>query len=112
MLKKKYKPSRLNKWYVKNYVLSRCVYGQAEVTEKMVVWWCFLSSIYNNKSISVKAHRGKVCFYISESKMEEPFIFNASADVFCLYNDKNTAGATYKQIDGVIYEFSYDTPIG
>lgn len=48
MLKKRYKPSRLNKWYTKHFVLTPCMRG-VEVSETVVVWWCFLASIYNSK---------------------------------------------------------------
>lgn len=45
MLKKKYKPSRLNKWYTKHFVLTPCMRGQAEVTEVVLVLCRFYITI-------------------------------------------------------------------
>ena len=58
MLKKKYKPSRLNKWYTKHFVLTPCMRGQAEVTEVVLVWWCFMSFLYNDSLLNIICAHG------------------------------------------------------
>lgn len=109
MLKKKYKPSRLNKWYVKHFILAPCARG-FEVPEMAVVWWCFLASIYNSKSLSVFiSPLGKLLIKV-QKEGDEGFGFYGDADIFWVRENGVTIG-TYKQVNGVVYEITYDTPV-
>lgn len=108
MLKKKYKPSRLNKWYVKHFILTPCARG-FEVFEMVAVWWCFLASIYNSKSLSISYnHMGRAYIKVQD-KNGEGFSFNALSENVCLPEDNGAR--IYKQVNGVVYEITYDTPV-
>lgn len=69
MLKKKYKPSRLNKWYTKHFVLTPCMRGQAEVTEVVLVWWCFMSFLYNDSLLNIICAHGATFIEILKKEM-------------------------------------------
>lgn len=68
MLKKKYKPSRLNKWYTKHFVLTPCMRGQAEVTEVVLVWWCFMSFLYNDSLLNIICAHGTDLYRSNEER--------------------------------------------
>lgn len=108
MLKKRYKPNRLNKWYTKHFILTPCVRG-FEVSEMAVVWWCFLASIYNSKLLSISYnHMGRVLIKVQNGE-REGFSFNANSENVCLSEDNGVQ--IYKQVNGVVYEITYDTPV-
>lgn len=69
MLKKKYKPSRLNKWYTKHFVLTPHTRGQAEVTEVVLVWWCFMSFLYNDSLLNIICAHGATFIEILKKEM-------------------------------------------
>lgn len=102
MLKKKYKPSRLNKWYTKHFVLTPCMRGQAEVTEVVLVWWCFMSFLYNDSLLNIICAHG--------ATFTQQFVFNANGETMCIPSSKGRRERYFKQINGIIYEITYDTP--
>lgn len=78
MLKKKYKPSRLNKWYTKHFVLTPCMRGQAEVTEVVLVWWCFMSFLYNDSLLNIICAHGATFIEILKKENDtytQQFVF-------------------------------------
>lgn len=109
MLKKRYKPNRLNKWYVKHFILAPCARG-FEVSEMAVVWWCFLASIYNSKFLSVFVNHSWKLLIKVQKDGDDGFAFSANSDIVWLRENGVTVG-TYKQINGVVYEITYDTPV-
>lgn len=112
MLKKKYKPSRLNKWYTKHFVLTPCMRG-VEVSETVVVWWCFMSFLYNDSLLNIICTHGTT--YIEVMKKEndtyvQQLAFNANCETMFIPSRKGQRERYFKQINGIIYEITYDTP--
>lgn len=88
MLKKKYKPSRLNKWYTKHFVLTPCMRGQAEVTEVVLVWWCFMSFLYNDSLLNIICAHGATFIEILKKENDtytQQFVFNALMVKLCVF---------------------------
>lgn len=91
MLKKKYKPSRLNKWYTKHFVLTPCMRGQAEVTEVVLVWWCFMSFLYNDSLLNIICAHGATFIEILKKENDtytQQFVFNANGETMCIPSSK------------------------
>lgn len=110
MLKKKYKPSRLNKWYTKHFILAPCMRG-LEVPEVTVVWWCFFASIFNSSLISLNMNNAGQAFIVLFKRDGNTYVrdqsFFADIHTLCMWNNGEHY---YKQIDGVVYEITFDTP--
>lgn len=110
MLKKKYKPSRLNKWYTKHFILAPCMRG-LEVPEVTVVWWCFFASIFNSSLISLNVNNAGQAFIVLFKRDGNAYVrdqsFFADTHTLCMWNNGEHY---YKQIDGVVYEITFDTP--
>lgn len=86
MLKKKYKPSRLNKWYTKHFILAPCMRG-LEVPEVTVVWWCFFASIFNSSLISLNVNNAGQAFIVLFKRDGNAYVRDQSffADTHILY---------------------------
>lgn len=108
MLKKKYKPNRLNKWYVKHFILAPCARG-FEVSEMAVVWWCFFASMYNSKFLYIGYNHVGEPYIKVQKENEKGFSFHANSEMYCPY--ENDILKMYKQVNGVVYEITYDTPV-
>ena len=113
MLKKKYKPSRLNKWYTKHFVLTPCMRGQAEVTEVVLVWWCFMSFLYNDSLLNIICAHGATFIEILKKENDtytQQFVLMLMVKLCVFRPVKGEEKDISNKSTGLFYEITYDTP--
>lgn len=114
MLKKIYKPSKINRWYTRVFVIYPLLRDiGAFRDDRQEVWWCFLAHYLHSWNFTMVETSGRsgsaMQFVIYENG--KSFRFHAHADVVQFQLGGFLKGKVFKEINGVVYEITYDTPI-